>query len=130
MDGSLIIDGIVIALLAATIFYAYRLERKLEGLRTAQAAFADVIRDLNAAAIRAESGVQGLKSAAESSGQALDDRIKRARSASEDLTRLLLAGQRLTQPQREPARTAPQPAPRPAPSKAATDALRAIGAMR
>lgn len=129
MDGSLIIDGIVIALLAATIFYAYRLERKLEGLRSAQAAFADVIRELNTAALRAELGIQGLKLAAELSGQVLDDRIKRARGASEDLTRLLLAGQKLTQP-REPARTAPQAAPRPSPNKAANDALRAIGAMR
>jgi hypothetical protein len=128
MDGSLIIDGIVIALLAATIFYAYRLERKLEALRGAQAAFADVIRDLNAAAVRAESGIQSLKSAAESSGHVLDERIKRARSASEDLTRLLLAGQKLTRP--DPVRTAPQPAPRPAPSKSAGDALRAIGAIR
>ena len=73
MDMSLTIDAIVIVLLAATIFYAFRLERKLEGLRSAHTAFAGVVRDLNTAAARAEAGIQGLKSAAESSGEVLDD---------------------------------------------------------
>lgn len=128
MDGSTIIDGVVIALLAATIFYAYRLERKLDGLRNAQAAFADVIRELNTAAVRAESGIQGLKSAAESSGQVLDERIKRARNASDELALLLKAGQRAAQTA-DAVRVAPQPAHRPQATKAG-EALRAIGAMR
>src|SRR6185295_17059785 len=70
MDAGLIINAVVIALLAATIFYAFRLERRLSSLRNAQAALADVIRELNAAAARAEAGIQGLKFTAESSGQA------------------------------------------------------------
>ena len=97
MDLSIVIDAIVIVLLAATIFYAFRLERKLERLRTAQCAFADVIRDLNVAAARAEAGVQGLKLAAETSGQALDDRIKRARSAGDELGLVLQTAQRIVQ---------------------------------
>jgi hypothetical protein len=130
IDGSMIIDGIVIALLAATIFYAFRLERKLEALRGAQTAFADTIRELNGAALRAEAGIQGMKAAAASSGQALDDRIKRARGVSDELAMLVQAGQRMAQ-RTEAVRAAPQPAPRqPSPSRAASDALRAIGAMR
>ena len=97
MDTTIVIDGIVIVLLAATILSAFRLERKLEGLRNAQTAFADVTKELNAAAARAEASVRGLKSAAESSGQALDDRIKRARSVGDELAMLLQAGQRASE---------------------------------
>ena len=89
MDASLVINAIVIALLAATIFYAFRLERRLASVRNAQEALASVIRDLNTAAARAEAGIQGLKATAESSGQMLDDRIKRARSVSDEGTPLV-----------------------------------------
>jgi len=97
MDVSLVINGVVIALLAATIFYAFRLERRLASVREAQSALAAVIRDLNAAAARAEAGIQGLKSTAESSGHLLDERIRRARNVSDELGLLLQAGQRSAQ---------------------------------
>lgn len=95
MDTGLIIDVVVIALLGATIFYAFRLERRLANMRSAQSALSDVIRDLNIAAARAEAGVQGLKAAAASSGQSLDDKIKRARGLGDELALLLQAGERL-----------------------------------
>jgi hypothetical protein len=95
MDTGLLIDVVVIALLAATIFYAFRLERRLANMRSAQAALADVIRELNMAAARAEAGIQGLKAAATSSGQSLDDKIKRARGLGDELALLLQAGERL-----------------------------------
>lgn len=123
MDTGLIINAVVIALLAATIFYAFRLERRLSNLRNAQSALADVIRDLNAAAARAEAGIQGLKFTAESSGQALDDRIKRARSVSDELGLLLQAGQRSAQRYDAPRPSAPVAPQRPV-------APRAFGAAR
>lgn len=128
MDAALIINGIVIVLLAATIFYAFRLERRLEAVRNTQSALADVIRELNSATARAEAGLRGLKLAAESSGQALDDRIKRARSVGDELGMLLQAGQRLAQ-KIDAARPAPSAAPRPQ-TPAAGQALRAFGATR
>lgn len=125
MDMGLVIDLIVIALLAATIFYALRLERRLANVRDTQTALGDVIRELNSTAARAEAGIQGLKAAATSSGQALDDRIKRARSLADELGLLLQAGDRLGQ-RIESAR--PQPAAR-APSRA-IESLRALGGVR
>jgi hypothetical protein len=95
MDTGLIIDVIVIALLAATIFYAFRLERRLANMRGAQAALGDVIRELNGATARDEAGIQGLRAAATSSGQTLDDKIKRARGLGDELALLLQAGERL-----------------------------------
>ena len=126
MDTGFIIDVVVIAMLGATIFYALRLERKLANMRSAQAALGDVIRELNGAAMRAEAGIHGLKNAAVSSGQMLDDKIKRARSLNDELALLLQSGERLGQ-RLESAR--PQAAPRTAP-RAGGEALRALGGLR
>jgi type II secretory pathway component PulM len=120
MDTGLVIDMIVIALLCATIFYALRLERRLANMRSTQEAFADVIRELNSSASRAEAGVQALKAAATSSGQALDDKIKRARSLGDELALLLQAGERLGN--RFDA-TRPQP-------RTGGGALKALGGLR
>jgi Domain of unknown function (DUF6468) len=128
MDMSLIIDATMILLLAATIFYAFRLERKLEGLRSAHTAFAGVVRDFNVAASRAEAGIQGLKTAVESSGSALDDRIKRARSMGDELGLVLQTAQRVIQRLDGP-RVNVAPASRPQPP-AMAEALRAFGAKR
>lgn len=126
METGLIIDIVVIALLGATIFYALRLEQKLANMRSAQAALADVIRELNTSATRAEAGIQGLKAAAASSGQALDEKIKRARSLADEIELLLQSGERLGQ-RLETAR--PQVAPRAA-VRSGGEALRALGGLR
>lgn len=127
MDMSLTIDVIVIVLLAATIFYAFRLERKLEGLRSAHTAFAGVVRDLNTAAARAEAGVQGLKLAAESSGEILDDRIKRARNAGDELGLVLQTAQRVVQRLDGPRASAPAARP---PVLPVGEAMRAFSGKR
>lgn len=126
METGLIIDVVVIALLGATIFYALRLEQKLANMRSAQSALADVIRELNTSASRAEAGIQGLKTAAASSGQALDEKIKRARSLADEIELLLQSGERLGQ-RLETAR--PQVAPRAA-VRSGGEALRALGGLR
>jgi hypothetical protein len=127
MDMSLTINVVVIVLLAATIFYAFRLERKLEGLRSAHTAFAGVVRDLNTAAARAEAGIQGLKSAAESSGEILDDRIKRARHAGDELGLVLQTAQRVVQRLDGPRASVPAARPQVA---SVSEALRAFGGKR
>lgn len=125
MDTGLVIDIVVIALLSATIFYAFRLERRLSNMRNAQAAFADVIRELNTAASRAEAGIQGLKVAATSSGQTLDEKIKRARLLADEIALLLQSGERLGQRLESARPAAPRPAPR-----VGGEALRALGGLR
>jgi Domain of unknown function (DUF6468) len=127
MDMSLAIDSVVIVLLAATIFYAFRLERKLEGLRSAHTAFAGVVRDLNTAAARAEAGIQGLKLAAESSGEVLDERIKRARNAGDELGLVLQTAQRVVQRLDGPRAMAPMPRPQ---APQTSEGLRAFAGKR
>ena len=126
MDSTLIINGIVIALLAVTIFYAFRLERKLEAMRSAQTAMGNVIRELNQAAARAEAGIQGLRVTAETSGQSLDEKIKRARSIGDELGLLVQAGQRVGQRFDTARPSVPQ---RPA-AIVPGEALRALGGLR
>lgn len=125
MDTGMIIDIVVIALLGTTIFYALRLERRLANLRNAQGALTDVIRELNTAAARAEAGIQGLKFAATSTGQTLDDKIKRARALADELGLLLQSGDRLGQriEMSRPQATRAQPRP-------GAEALRALGGLR
>ena len=94
---SFIIDGVFVSLLVATIVFAFRLERRLASLRGTKDQLAAVIGELNAAAARAEAGIKGLKTAAETVGATLEDRVRRARSLGDDLGVLVQSGQRLAQ---------------------------------
>ncbi len=125
MSESFLIDMLVIALLGATIYFAFRLDRRLHGLRNIQAEMAGVVQELNRAAARAEAGIQGLKMAAESSGRLLEDKIRDATDIGEELAILMKASERAgrhvhpARPQNfSTARTSESPA---------FDALRAIG---
>jgi Domain of unknown function (DUF6468) len=102
------IDMVFITLLVTTIVFAFRLERRLASLRGTKEQLAAVIGELNAAAARAEAGIRGLKSAAETTGATLEDRVKRARSLNDDLTVLVQTGQRVAQ-KLELVRPAPRP---------------------
>jgi hypothetical protein len=94
VSEAILIDGIVITLLGATIYVAYRLDRRLQSVRSVQHELAGVIRDLNIAAARAEAGIQGLKHAAQSSGEELEAQIRNARAAGDELARLLKSTER------------------------------------
>lgn len=94
MTEAFLIDGVVIILLGATIYVAFRLDRRLQSVRSVQHELAGVIRELNIAAARAEAGIQGLKLAAQSSGQELEEQIRNARAAGDELARLLKSTER------------------------------------
>src|SRR5882672_4095038 len=94
---SFAIDMVFITLLVTTIVFAFRLERRLASLRGTKEQLAAVIGELNAAAARAEAGIRGLKSAAETTGATLEERVKRARSLNDDLAVLVQSGQRVAQ---------------------------------
>ena len=94
---SLAIDIVFVTLLVTTIVFAFRLERRLASLRGTKDQLAAVIGDLNAAAARAEAGIQGLRGAAETTGAALEERVRRARALNDDLTLLVQTGQRVAQ---------------------------------
>jgi uncharacterized membrane protein YdfJ with MMPL/SSD domain len=134
MSESLLIDVVVIALLGATIYFAFRLDRRLQSVRNVQNELAGVIRELNSAAARAEAGIQGLKMAAQSSGQQLEEQIHSARIVGDELAILLKSSERVGRVA-ETVRTQPVPPPvsRPQPvvrQTSALDALRSLGHVK
>lgn len=138
MSESLLIDVTVIALLGATIYFAFRLDRRLQSVRNVQNELAGVIRELNSAAARAEAGIQGLKMAAQSSGQQLEEQIHSARVVGDELAILLRSSERVGRVAEERVgRVAeavrPQPAPppvaRPQPVVRQTSALDALRSL-
>jgi len=130
MSESLLIDVIVIALLGATIYFAFRLDRRLQSVRNVQNELAGVIRELNSAAARAEAGIQGLKMAAQSSGQQLEEQIHSARVVGDELAILLKSSERVGRVA-ESVRTQPVPPPaqRPQPAIRQTSALDALRSL-
>lgn len=127
MSEAMMIDAVVVILLAATIYYAFRLDRRLQGMRNVQAELANVIRELNTAAARAEAGIQGLKAAANSTGQQLEDKIRNARIVGDELAILLKTSERAARVAEPYRPSAPaQPARPQQTSRPALDALRAM----
>jgi uncharacterized membrane protein YdfJ with MMPL/SSD domain len=130
MSESLLIDVTVIALLGATIYFAFRLDRRLQSIRNVQNELAGVIRELNTAAARAEAGIQGLKMAAQSSGQQLEQQIHSARVVGDELAILLKSSERVGRVA-ETVRVQPVPPPvaRPQPVVRQTSALDALRSL-
>lgn len=102
----MILDAVLMMLLVAALGYGVKLNRKLSTLREGQLAFAGAVKDLNAAAARAESALANLRA----SGQETDllhDRIVKARALKQELEGLMARA-----PQRDAApAAAPQAAP-------------------
>lgn len=86
MSVGLVLDGLIIVLLAATIGFCVLLDRRLAALRQAQAELARFAAALNEATGHAEAGVRQLKAVAESLGKDLEAKIEKARSVSDDLS--------------------------------------------
>lgn len=102
----MILDAVLMLLLVAALGYGVKLNKKLTTLREGQLAFAGAVKELNAAAARAEAALANLRA----SGQETDllhDRIVKARALKQELEGLMARA-----PQREAA-PVPQPAPQP-----------------
>ena len=91
-----IADVVLIALLAITLVYVYRLHRRLGQLRGERAAFEKLIADFSQSTQQATLGIAAMRQAAESAGKDLQDRIVHGqqvlaenRKASDDLKMLI-----------------------------------------
>jgi len=91
----LILDILVVCLLGATIFYAATLSRRLTQLRNNRAELDAAARGLAEAAGKADSGIKGLRAAAEDSGARLQRQIDRAQGLRDELAFLVDAGESL-----------------------------------
>ena len=103
MTPELIADALLALLLCAALAAILRLELRLRTIRSGQAEMARTAHDLNAAALRAEAAIRGLRATADGAGQELDARIGRARSLADELSLLAERGALRTS-QAEPVR--------------------------
>lgn len=91
----LIIDGVVAALLIATIVYAVMLNRQLSRLRDGHAELADYIKGLNDATANAEAAVRGLRKAAGETGEQLQRAVDKGAALRDELQFMLETGNAL-----------------------------------
>lgn len=137
------LECVLVILLGMTLLHAVRLERALGILRGERAALGDAVAHLESGTRQAESGIEGLRAAAESAGRNLARQVERAAALQDDLRFLHSRGEtladRLDAAVRSGRGLAPQPATpepesaEPAPrvrSQAERDLLRALQAAR
>jgi len=89
---SLVLDIAVIALLIATICYAYRLNRHLTTVRRGTSELKTLIASFADASERAEMGIKGIRRAAQENGEALQKAIERAQQLRDELSFMIESG--------------------------------------
>lgn len=89
------LEIVLVALLAATLVHAVRLERALGVLKRDRAALDELISGFNASTRQAEAGIARLRAAAEGAGQLLARQIEAASALKDDLAYLSERGERL-----------------------------------
>ncbi len=94
-DYGLILDGLIVVLLCATVVYAAALNRRIARLRDNRAELELAARAMADAALRADTAIKGLKQTAGSVGAAIQSDIDKARTLREELTFLVEAGEAL-----------------------------------
>ena len=89
----MLLETLVASLLAATIFFAVRLERQLRGLRMGEDVLRKTIQELGGATERAERAVATLRQALEDSDLELAAQVRIADRRSTDLKAQIQAGE-------------------------------------
>jgi hypothetical protein len=84
-EVSVLLDVLIAGLLAATIFYAVVLNRKLSELRNNKAEMEAMVNRLVQTTERAEHGLAELKAAAHEKGEELSQKVADAKALSDDL---------------------------------------------
>ena len=90
-----LVEIVLVVLLAATLFHAVRLERALGVLKRDRSVLEELVAGFNASTRQAESGIERLRAAADSSGQQIARQREAARAVQSDLSYLIERGERL-----------------------------------
>ncbi len=84
-----VLELVLVAMLAATLFYAMRLERSISVLRKDRAGLTDVLSTIRKALDDADRGIQSLQHMADVTGRSLTGQIGVAAQAQQDMQYLL-----------------------------------------
>lgn len=90
-----VLNIVILALLAATIYYAWVLSSKLDAFRKNRKEMETLLDRLASHVAQAEGAIQGLRDAADESGETLQILIKRGKGLSEELQLINEAGNSL-----------------------------------
>ena len=90
-----ILEIVLMALLAATLFHAVRLERALGVLKRDRAVLEELVVGFNASTRQAEAGIDRLRAAADGAGRQIARQIETAAALKDDLTLLSQRGESL-----------------------------------
>jgi hypothetical protein len=91
----LLLDGLMIVLLGAMIFYSIRLSMALKTFRESRNELAALLEDLSDNIVQAEQAIMGLRETANESGNELQEIINKGRALSEELQFINEAGDNL-----------------------------------
>jgi len=92
---STIVECILAMLLAATLVYCVKLEKRLRQLREDQENLNATVGSLNAGIAAAQASLAGLKAAAKEAGEALGAKVPGARALADELSMLVTSGDRI-----------------------------------
>lgn len=90
-----IIELILVAMLAATLFHAVRLERALGVLKRDRATLEALVAGFNASTMQAENGIERLRATADGAGRQIARQAEAATALKDDLAFLMERGERL-----------------------------------
>jgi len=90
-----ILDLVLVALLGAVLVYAVLLNRQIIRLRESKGELSDLIRGLNEAMAKADSGVRGMRKAASEVGEGLRDTVVKAATLRDELSMIVETGESL-----------------------------------
>jgi hypothetical protein len=91
----LILDALVLVLLAATIFIAWRLSENINAFRKGRKDMDNLVRDLARNIDKAELAITGMKNATRDAGKDLQGLVNEARALSEELQLMTASGDNL-----------------------------------
>lgn len=86
---------VLMVMLAATMFHAFRLERALGVLRRDRAALEELVSGFNESTRQAENGIERLRAAADGAGRQIARQVDQARNLKNDLEFLISRGEKV-----------------------------------
>jgi hypothetical protein len=124
---SVMVNGLMAALLFATIIYCSRLNKRIRVLQDSRSELARIIREFNESTERATQSIADIHEATNRISENIQHKIDRANYLATDLDLMIEKGSKLAGLKPEPARVNPAPAsapaaPRPARSEHAMSA--------
>lgn len=114
-DGGwpLILDGVILVLLAATVFLAARLSIQLKDFRESRRSMEGLVRDLARHVDKAQQAIEGLRESVREAGRDLHGKIREAQALTDELQIIIESGNNLASRLEQLAEKGARPSVRP-----------------